>query len=122
VLAQLAAEVISIERHADLSRSAAAALRAAGVENVRLVVGDGSEGVPEAAPYDAINVAAACPGRVPPALEAQLADGGRLVAPVADGDQELVLVTREGPELVRRPAGAVRFVPLVPGGGAGGGR
>ena len=121
VLAQLAAEVISIERHADLSRSAAAALRAAGVENVRLVVGDGSEGVPEAAPYDAINVAAACPGRVPPALEAQLADGGRLVAPVADGDQELVLVTREGPELVRRPAGAVRFVPLVPGGVAGGG-
>ena len=59
---------------------------------------------------------------MPPALEAQLADGGRLVAPVADGDQELVVVTREGNELVRRPAGAVRFVPLVPGGVAGGGR
>jgi protein-L-isoaspartate(D-aspartate) O-methyltransferase len=53
---------------------------------------------------------------VPPALEAQLADGGRLVAPVGDGDQELVLVTRHGDRLVRRPAGAVRFVPLVPDG------
>ena len=122
VLARLAAEVVSIERHPELSRSAAQALRAAEVDNVRLVVGDGSAGVPELAPYDAINVAAACPGRVPPALEAQLADGGRLVAPVADGDQELVFVTRTGAELVRRTAGAVRFVPLVcdeegPGGG-----
>ncbi len=115
VLAQLAAEVVSIERHAALSSSAGVALRAAGVENVRLVVGDGAQGYPPAAPYDAINVAAACPGRVPPALEAQLADGGRLVAPVGDGDQELVLVTRQGPRLVRRTAGAVRFVPLVSG-------
>jgi len=114
VLAQLAAEVISIERYAVLSRSAAQALRAAGVENVRLVVGDGTRGFAPAAPYDAINVAAACAGRVPPALEAQLADGGRLVAPVGDADQELVLVVRQGAELVRRPAGAVRFVPLVP--------
>jgi len=115
VLARLAAEVISIERHAALSHSAAAALRAAGVDNVRLVVGDGTHGFPPAAPYDAINVAAACAGRVPPALEDQLADGGRLVAPVGDADQELVLVTREGSGLVRKPAGAVRFVPLVPG-------
>ncbi len=115
VLAQLAAEVVSIERHAALSSSAGEALRAAGVENVRLVVGDGAQGFAPAAPYDAISVAAACPGRVPPALEAQLADGGRLVAPVGDGDQELVLVTRQGPRLVRRTAGAVRFVPLVSG-------
>lgn len=113
VLAQLAAEVVSIERHGALSRSAAQALRAAGVDNVRLVVGDGAEGFAPCAPYDAINVAAACPGRVPPALEEQLADGGRLVAPVGNGDQELVLVTRRGPQLARRPAGAVRFVPLV---------
>jgi len=113
VLAHLAAEVVSIERHPELSRAAAQALRAAGVGNVRLVVGDGGDGFPPAAPYDAINVAAACPGRVPPALENQLADGGRLVAPVGDGDQELVLVVREGDRLVRRPAGAVRFVPLV---------
>ena len=120
VLAHLAAEVVSIERHAELSRLAGEALRAAGVENVRLVVGDGAEGFPPMAPYDAINVAAACPGRVPPALEAQLADGGRLVAPVGDRDQELVLVTRRGDGLVRRPAGAVRFVPLVPDAGPGG--
>jgi protein-L-isoaspartate(D-aspartate) O-methyltransferase len=117
VLARLAAEVVSIERHAELSRLAGEALSAAGVENVRLVVGDGAEGFPPAAPYDAVNVAAACPGRVPPALEAQLADGGRLVAPVGDRDQELVLVTRRGERLVRRPAGAVRFVPLVPDAG-----
>jgi protein-L-isoaspartate(D-aspartate) O-methyltransferase len=113
VLARLAAEVVSVERHAELSESAAGALRAAGVEGVRLVVGDGALGFPPAAPFDAINVAAACPGRVPPALEAQLADGGRLVAPVADGDQHLVLVTRRGDTLTRRRVGAVRFVPLV---------
>jgi protein-L-isoaspartate(D-aspartate) O-methyltransferase len=105
--------VVSVERHPALSASAADALREAGVDNVRLVVGDGALGFPPAAPFDAVNVAAACPGRVPPALEDQLGDGGRLVAPVADGDQHLVVVTRRGDTISRRRVGAVRFVPLV---------
>jgi protein-L-isoaspartate(D-aspartate) O-methyltransferase len=80
---------------------------------VTLIVGDGSRGHPPEAPYDAINVAAAARDRVPPALEEQLAPGGRLVAPVG---QRLVAV-RRGPDgdLRRVDAGGVRFVPLVEG-------
>jgi protein-L-isoaspartate(D-aspartate) O-methyltransferase len=113
ILSRLAAHVWSIERHAELSRQAAANLRAAGVENVTLTVGDGALGLPEHAPYDAINVAAAAVATVPEALEAQLAPGGRLVAPVEDGDQRLYLVRRTGDELQRRSLERVRFVPLV---------
>src|SRR3954463_6349247 len=82
ILATLAAHVWSIERHADLSRLAADALARAGVHNVTLVVGDGSRGLPEEAPFDAINVAAAGEREGLETLEDQLADGGRLVAPV----------------------------------------
>jgi protein-L-isoaspartate(D-aspartate) O-methyltransferase len=110
VLSRLSRHVWSIERHAVLTRLAAEHLRAVGVGNVTLLVGDGAAGVPEAAPFDAINVAAASRGRVPPSLEAQLADGGRLVAPV---DDRLVRVRREGDELVRERLDPVRFVPLV---------
>jgi protein-L-isoaspartate(D-aspartate) O-methyltransferase len=113
VLARLAAHVWSIERHPELSRQAAANLRAAGVGNVTLAVGDGSLGLPDLAPFDAINVAAAAAAVVPEALEAQLAPGGRLVAPVEDGDQRLYLVRRTGDELQRRGLERVRFVPLV---------
>jgi protein-L-isoaspartate(D-aspartate) O-methyltransferase len=114
LLARLCAHVWSIERHAELSLQAAANLRAAGVENVTLLVGDGALGLPERAPFDAINVAAAAGAAVPPALEAQLAPGGRLVAPVEDGDQRLWLVCRtDDGELVRRSLERVRFVPLV---------
>jgi protein-L-isoaspartate(D-aspartate) O-methyltransferase len=113
ILARLAAHVWSIERHAELSRQAAANLRAAGVANVTLTVGDGALGLPEHAPFDAINVAAAAVATVPEALEAQLAPGGRLVAPVEDGDQRLYLVRRTGDELQRRSLERVRFVPLV---------
>jgi len=112
VLARLAAHVWSIERHAELSRLAARNLAAAGIGNVTLIVGDGTLGHPGAAPYDAINVAAGARDRVPPALEAQLADGGRLVVPV---DDRLVLVRRRGDTLVRRTCEGVRFVPLVAG-------
>ena len=94
VLAQLAAEVWSIEREPQLSHRAAQALEAAGVRNVHLVIGDGSRGHPAAAPYDAINVAAAARGEPPAALEEQLAEGGRLVAPVDGPDQRLMLVRR----------------------------
>ena len=113
VLAQLAAHVWSIELHPELSERAGRSLAAAGVENVTLLVGDGSLGHAAAAPYDAINVAAAM-AAVPPALPEQLATGGRLVGPVDAGDQRLVLLRRgTGGELHREQHERVRFVPLV---------
>ena len=114
VLAQLAGHVWSIETHADLSRSAAAALERAGVTNVTLVVGDGSRGLPDEAPFDAICVTAAAPPGALPALEAQLSSGGRLVAPVAgDADERLVRSRSTSAGIVRDELEPVRFVPLV---------
>jgi protein-L-isoaspartate(D-aspartate) O-methyltransferase len=113
LLARLAAHVWSIERHAALSAQAARNLAAAGVDNVTLAVGDGARGLAAQAPFDAINVAAAAGAAVPAALEDQLAPGGRLVAPVQDGDQRLVVVRRTGGELTRTSLERVRFVPLV---------
>jgi protein-L-isoaspartate(D-aspartate) O-methyltransferase len=115
VLAKLAAHVVSIERHAALSRAAAEALAAAGIDNVELVVGDGSRGHAESAPYDAINVAAGSRHGVPAALVEQLADGGRLVLPLDGGHQRLTLVRREGDRYRQKQHDAVRFVPLVTG-------
>jgi len=113
LLARLAAEVYSIERHAALSGRAALALEAAGVGNVTLAVGDGSLGLPAHAPYDAINVAAAARRRIPPALVEQLAPGGRLVAPVEErGEQRLALLRKRGDELLVTRLDRVRFVPL----------
>ena len=103
----LAAEVFSIELHAELSDRAARSLAALVGRSVTLAVGDGTRGLPEHAPYDAINVAAAARGRIPPALVAQLAPGGRLVAPVEEhGDQYLALLREEGGTLPRHPPGA----------------
>jgi protein-L-isoaspartate(D-aspartate) O-methyltransferase len=113
VLARLARHVHSIELHAELSRAAAASLRAAGVENVTLTVGDGALGLPEHAPFEAINVAAAAGGGLPPALLEQLAPGGRLVAPVDHGDQRLVLARRTPAGVELTELERVRFVPLV---------
>jgi protein-L-isoaspartate(D-aspartate) O-methyltransferase len=113
VLARLARHVYSIEVHESLSRQAAANLRAAGVENVTLVVGDGSRGLPEHAPYGAINVAAAAGGAIPPALADQLAPGGRLVAPVENGEQRLVVARRTDTGVTLTELERVRFVPLV---------
>jgi protein-L-isoaspartate(D-aspartate) O-methyltransferase len=114
VLAQLAAHVWTVETHADLSRGAAAALERTGVENVTLVVGDGSAGLPEEAPFDAICVTAAAPPDALPPLEAQLAAGGRLVAPVAgEGEERLVRSRSESSGIVREELEPVRFVPLV---------
>jgi protein-L-isoaspartate(D-aspartate) O-methyltransferase len=111
VLARMGGRVWSIERDAELSERAAAVL-ADVAPDVTLVVGDGSLGHPGAAPYDAVNVAAAAAERVPPALVEQLAPGGRLVAPVGE---RLVFVSRDGEGRLRAPQvhGAVRFVPLV---------
>jgi protein-L-isoaspartate(D-aspartate) O-methyltransferase len=116
LLARLARHVWSIERHAELTEYARSSLYAAGIENVTLVVGDGSQGLPDQAPFDGINVAAAAWRAIPAALEDQLGPGGRLVAPVDGAGQRLVLVRRdELGELHRRWLEPVRFVPLVEG-------
>jgi protein-L-isoaspartate(D-aspartate) O-methyltransferase len=113
VLARVAAHVWSIERHKRLSERAARNLEAADVHNVTLIVGDGTRGLPEQAPFDAINVAAAGSAEALAELEAQLAPGGRLVAPVTEPLQRLA-VTRRTPEgLQRELFEEVRFVPLV---------
>lgn len=116
VLSHLAREVWSIERRRSLAEQARRNLAAAGIDNVHVVVGDGSEGYPPEAPYEAINVAAAA-HEVPAALEAQLTDGGRLVAPVDGADQRLVREYRRGNAFERVPFDPVRFVPLVGGEG-----
>jgi protein-L-isoaspartate(D-aspartate) O-methyltransferase len=113
VLSHLAAHVWSIERHARLSRRAARSLEDAGIDNVTLIVGDGTRGLPEAAPFDAINVAAAGGAEALSELEAQLAVGGRLAAPVSGEQQRLVVTTRTSAGLERRLFEEVRFVPLV---------
>jgi protein-L-isoaspartate(D-aspartate) O-methyltransferase len=120
LLARLGGLVVSVERHAGLSQGARRALGAAGVEGVSLFIADGSAGLPEHAPYDAINVAAAIGGAVPQELIGQLAPGGRLVAPLAADpedpeDQRLVLLVRsaEG-RIAQHVCEPVRFVPLVP--------
>ncbi len=113
VLARLARHVVSIELLPVLSRRAGAALAAVGAGNVTVVVGDGTLGVPAHAPYDAVNVAAAAPGGVPPALLEQLAPDGRLVTPVEYGDQRLVLAQRTPEGVTLREYERVRFVPLV---------
>jgi protein-L-isoaspartate(D-aspartate) O-methyltransferase len=114
ILARLARQVVSIERLADLAAQARANLAAAGVGRVTVVVGDGTLGVPEHAPYQAIVVSAASPW-VPPPLVEQLTDGGRLVHPVGPGGHEQVTAfSRQADRLVVEarlvPA---RFVPLV---------
>jgi protein-L-isoaspartate(D-aspartate) O-methyltransferase len=112
VLSHLGMHVWSIERHASLSARAAENLAAAGVTNVTLLVGDGARGLPDQAPFDAINVAAAA-AAIPPALEQQLVVGGRLVAPVDAGDQRLCVIERTERGLERRALERVRFVPLI---------
>jgi protein-L-isoaspartate(D-aspartate) O-methyltransferase len=115
VLAEIAGEVYTIERHAGLAERAAKRLAADGYANVHVRCGDGTLGWPEAAPFDAIVVAAGGP-RVPDALLDQLAVGGRLVIPAGEtvGLQELVRVTRRpGDEYTYEDLGAVRFVPLI---------
>jgi len=113
LLARLAAQVFSIERVARLRELALAALRAAGVGNVSLLLGDGTLGWRDYAPYDAMVVAAASPDVPQPLLE-QLAPGGRILLPLGEkGNQVLTLVsgTETGPR--REPLADARFVPLL---------
>jgi protein-L-isoaspartate(D-aspartate) O-methyltransferase len=113
VLAELAREVITIERHGELSRRAACLLGELGYRNIRFVVGDGSLGWPELAPYDRIIVTAAA-ARVPQPLIEQLIDGGILVIPVGgDEGQQLQAIQKQGDRLVTECLSYCRFVPLV---------
>jgi protein-L-isoaspartate(D-aspartate) O-methyltransferase len=113
LLSLLAAEVWTIERHARLSATAAAVIDELELDNVAFAVGDGWLGAAAEAPFDAINVAAATGERIPAELEAQLALGGRLVAPVGGEQQHLTVARRTRRGLVRTRLEGVRFVPLV---------
>ena len=113
LLGLLAAEVWTVERHAQLSDQARRTLAGLGYANVICVVGDGWEGLPDQAPFDAVNVAAATGEEVPRALVAQLGAGGRLVAPVGGEHQYLTRIRRTPEGLVRERLDPVRFVPLV---------
>lgn len=116
ILSLLAGHVFSVERHDTLATAARERLETGGyLDNVTLSVGDGTLGLPEKAPFDAIIIAAAGP-RVPEALRAQLARGGRLIMPVgsASGPQKLTCVTRDGEENFRtEDLAPVSFVPLI---------
>ena len=113
ILAELATEIWTIERHEELAIKAREILARLGYNNVHVVHGDGSLGLPEQAPFDKILVAAAAP-QIPESLIAQLADDGRLVAPVGTrAEQQVHIVRRVGNEIVVTTHDLCRFVPLV---------
>jgi protein-L-isoaspartate(D-aspartate) O-methyltransferase len=114
VLALLAAEVVSVERHQTLALLAREALASLAVTNVELRIGDGSRGLPELAPFEAIAVHAAAPG-APPALISQLAEGGRLVVPIVSDEETemLTVLRRRGEQIETELLGPCRFVPLL---------
>jgi len=113
VLSELAAEVWTIERHEELAAKAAAILAELGYQNVHVICGDGSLGLPEHAPFDKILVAAGAP-HAPPSLIAQLAEGGRLAVPVGNRvEQQLQVVRKIGGEITTSSHVLCCFVPLV---------
>lgn len=113
LLAELAGDVVSIERHAELSKSAGEILSSLGYSNVKLVVADGSQGWPAEAPYDRILVAAAT-DKCPPALVEQLAEGGILIAPVGPHSEQVLKSFRKiDGQLKETPVTLCRFVPLI---------
>jgi protein-L-isoaspartate(D-aspartate) O-methyltransferase len=115
VLSPLVGRIYSVERIEPLLDRAKERLRELGIRNVRFKHGDGSEGWPSQAPFDAILLAAA-PHALPQKLLDQLAEGGRLVAPVGpEGRQELLRMTRRGDQFLRERLGFVSFVPLLGG-------
>jgi protein-L-isoaspartate(D-aspartate) O-methyltransferase len=118
LLAELAARVISIERHASLAESARARVEALGYSNAKVVTGDGTRGFPQEAPYDAIIVSAAAP-EMPRDLIAQLGQRGRMIIPVGTEDaQQLRLVQMENGQIRIESRELCRFVPLITGVGS----
>ena len=114
LLAELTGEVFSIERHAALANTARELLSRPGYRNVRVVVGDGTRGFAEGAPYDAILVSAAA-SELPHKLVDQLAEGGRLMIPVGcDDSQQLHLIEKRNGQPKTTLREMCRFVPLVP--------
>ena len=117
LLAELAKQVYSVERHPSLARSAEATLNRLGYRNVMVVAGDGSLGLPDHAPFNAIVVGAAAP-QIPAPLFEQLAEAGRLVIPVGPAHaQELQLICKQNGSPLVIPLEACRFVPLIGGEG-----
>ncbi len=113
LLSHLAAQVFSVERIPALLDGARKVIQQTNARNISLLLGDGTLGWRDYAPYDAILVSAAAP-EVPPPLKEQLAEGGRLLIPLGTReDQVLTMFTRKGDQLVRTPVSAVRFVPLL---------
>jgi len=113
LLAELAADVISMERHAALADSARELLARLGYSNVTVIAADGSRGFAECAPYDAIIVSAATP-QLPPELLEQLAEGGRLIIPVGSHDsQQLQLIDKINGQPRTQLRELCRFVPLI---------
>jgi protein-L-isoaspartate(D-aspartate) O-methyltransferase len=114
LLAEMAAQVFAVERYPTLAANARSVLDRLGYGNVTVVTGDGSLGLPEHAPFDAIIVAAAAP-RVPPALVEQLAPGGRLVVPVGESQQQTLQLARKNQDgsITVSSLEGCRFVPLV---------
>lgn len=113
LLAEIVAGVVSIERHAVLANSARSLLADLGYRNVRVVVGDGSHGFPQSAPYDAILVSAAAP-ELPHEPVDQLAERGRMIIPVGSGEaQQLQFIYKENGEIRTRLRELCRFVPLI---------
>lgn len=113
ILSELANTVFTVESRSELASAAAARLERLGYANVHVHCGDGTLGLPEFAPFDAILVAAAAPA-VPEPLRVQLAEGGRLILPVGDDqDQELRYIERQGNSFLTRSLEGCRFVPLV---------
>jgi protein-L-isoaspartate(D-aspartate) O-methyltransferase len=114
LLAELAAQVYSIERHDTLAASARDVLSRLGYTNVKVLTGDGTLGLPAVAPFDAILVSAGA-STVPAALVAQLSEGGRMIVPVGTGDsQQLQFIRIVDGRPVISPRELVRFVPLIP--------
>jgi protein-L-isoaspartate(D-aspartate) O-methyltransferase len=112
VLSSLVKTVVSIEILPELADQAKVQLAAAGRNNVQVIIGDGYRGLPERAPFEGIIVTAA-PPEVPAALVEQLAVGGRLVIPVGEGIQELLVIERTSSGVTRRSVLPVRFVPMT---------
>ena len=115
LLSLLCAEVYSIERHARLAAAAESTLRRLGYKNIKIKVGDGSQGWFEYAPFDAIVVSAAA-AEIPPELFVQLREGGRMILPVGpSSSQELQLIRKIGGRIEVEVLEGCRFVPLVGG-------